>query len=382
MCYMNRKLRVLVLGAGFGGLEIATILSTKMADKLDLTLIDQNDSFYFGYSKFDVIFGNKTAGSVRHPYARILKKGVKFRQEKIFTIDPLTRQVKTDRGIYLADVLVVALGAAYDVRATPGLSEAGYEFYSFQGAERVRDILPSFRRGHALVGVTGFPFKCPPAPSEMALLLDAYLRKNGIRDNCQISLVVPFELPIPPSLGASKAILKSFQEKNIQYIPEIMVGSIDPVRKMAALDDGREIPFDLFLGIPEHRVPGVVEESGLVFDGWVPVNRKNLKTEYDGVYAIGDVSNAGTPKSGLFAKAAAEAAAESIIADFFNHDAISTYSGKANCYMEFGNGKVGRAEVDFFSHTLPTGTYQEASVQLAAEKAQLEKQLISRWFGR
>ena len=378
---MKSKLRVLVLGAGFGGLELAAKLSCEIGERLDLTLIDQNDAFFFGYSKIDVMFGRSTPAAVKHSYGRIRMPGVKFRQERITAIDPLTRRVDTDQGKYEADVLVVALGADYDMAATPGLLEAGNEFYTFGGAERIRDLLPSFKKGHAMVAVTGFPFKCPPAPSEVALLLHDYLSLQGVRDQCRISLVVPFELPIPPSYGISKALLKAFRESNIDYIPEMMVGSIDPAKKVAGLDDGTEIPFDLFLGVPEHCVPEVVEESGLVFDEWVPVDRKNLKTKFPNVYAIGDITSAGVPKAGLFAIGAARTAAESIIAEFKGRDFPGAYSGADSCYVEFTGGKVARADVDFYSHPVPQGVHFKASIKLADEKKALEQQNLVRWFG-
>src|SRR6187551_1276337 len=125
------KLRVVVLGAGFGGLELSTILSEKLGDKLDLTLIDKSDSFYFGFSKFDVMFGHKTSEAVRLYYANIVKQGIKFVRDNITAIDPITKTVTTQQGRYEADVLVIALGADYDITATPGLAEAGNEFYSF-----------------------------------------------------------------------------------------------------------------------------------------------------------------------------------------------------------------------------------------------------------
>src|SRR3989304_4141885 len=193
------KLRVVVLGAGFGGLELPTILSQALADRLDLTLIDKNGSFIFGFSKLDVMFGRKKPDAVRLAYRNIVKPGVRFRQEAITVIDPEARRVTTNAGTYEADVLVVALGADYDLDATPGLAEGGNEFYSFQGAERLREVLPTFSKGHAIVGVTSAPFKCPPAPSEAALLLHDYLSKRGVRGACQISLVMPFGIPIPPA---------------------------------------------------------------------------------------------------------------------------------------------------------------------------------------
>ena len=373
-------MRVLVLGAGFGGLEVASILSARMGDRLDLTLIDKNDSFFFGYSKFDVMFGRRSSASVKYPYERIKMPGVKFRQEIIMAIDPHSRSVRTDKGRYDADVLLLALGADYDIAATPGLSEAGDEFYSLRGAEVLRDKRAMFKKGHALVAVTGFPFKCPPAPSEAALLLHEFLTLQGVREQCKISLVLPFELPIPPSYGTSKALLKAFQDKDISYIPEIMVGSIDPTSKMAELDDGTEIPFDLFLGVPEHCVPRVVEESGLVFDEWVPVDPSNMKTKFPNVYAIGDISSVGTPKAGLFAVGAARTAAECIFAEFMEGALPDPYTGVGSCYVQFGDGKVARADVDFFSGPLPTGVHHRRSHKLANEKKLLEQEYLSRWF--
>jgi len=374
------KLRVVVLGAGFGGLEIASVLSEKMGDRLDLTLIEKNEFFYFGFNKLDVMFGYRKAQSVKHSYGKIKKPGVTFLQDTITSIDPHSRRVSTMHGTYEAEVLVIALGADYDIGATPGLAEAGNEFYSFEGAERLRDILPTFKKGHAIVGVAGFPFKCPQAPSEAALLLHEYLSLQGVRNNCHISLVIPYELPIPPSYGASKALLKSFQEKGIEYIPEIMVASIDPVRRLAVLDDGTEIPFDLFMGIPEHRVPKVVEESGLLFDEWVPVDKRTLKTRFPNVYAIGDVTSVGTPKAGVFAEGAARIAAESIMAEFRGVEFTGKYNGAGSCYVEFGEGKVGRVDVDFFSNQTPTGEHQGPSFELAAEKKALELRCTARWF--
>src|SRR5262245_46952117 len=127
--------RVVVLGAGFGGLELSTLLSEALGDRLDLTLIDKSDSFSFGFSKLDVMFGRKTPDAVRISYRSIVKPGVTFRQETITAIDPETRRVTTNRGTYDADVLIVALGADYDLAATPGLLEGGNEFYSLAGAE-------------------------------------------------------------------------------------------------------------------------------------------------------------------------------------------------------------------------------------------------------
>lgn len=236
------RTRVVVLGAGFGGLEFTTVLSEAKGDQLDLTLIDKNESFVFGFSKLDVMFGRETPDSVRLPYRKVVKPGVRFRQETITKIDPIARRVTTDRTNYDADVLVVALGADYNPDATPGLVEGGNEFYSVEGAERVREILPTFSKGHAIVGVTSSPFKCPPAPSEAALLLHDYLVERGVRGACTISLVMPFEAPVPSP--ASRALLSAFAERDITFVPNRVVRSLDPKRHVAVLDNGRKMPYD------------------------------------------------------------------------------------------------------------------------------------------
>jgi sulfide:quinone oxidoreductase len=374
------KLRVVVLGAGFGGLELSTLLSEKMGDRLDLTLIDRNDSFFFGFSKFDVMFGHKASEEVRLYYSNIVKPGVKFIRDTITSIDPIAKIVTTQHGTYEADVLVIALGADYDIAATPGLAEGGNEFYSFAGAERLRDVLPSFSKGKVIVGVCSAPFKCPPAPSEAALLMHDYLTKRGIRNECEISIVMPFGLPIPPSPDSSKALLKAFAERNINYIPKQLVRMIDASRHVSVLDDGTEMPFDLFLGIPKHRVPEVVEKSGMTVNGWIPVDRTNLKTQYPHVYAIGDVNSVGTPKAGVFAEGAAKIAAASIVAEFSGGEQPAPYKGNGTCYVEFGDGQVGKVEVDFFSGPSPFGTYTEASVDLVADKQYFGSSREARWF--
>lgn len=377
---MTDKLRVVVLGAGFGGLELTSMLSGAIGDRLDLTLIDKSDSFIFGFSKLDVMFGHATPESVRVPYKAIVKPGVDFRQETITSIDPQAKRVTTDVGAYDADVLVVALGADYDIAATPGLSDAN-EFYSVAGAERLRDIIPTFTKGRAIVGVTSTPFKCPPAPSECALLLHDHLTQRGVRGNCQISVVMPFGLPIPPSPDTSKALLAAFEERGIEWVPQRLVREIDATRKVAVLDDGNEMPYDLFLGIPKHRVPDVVAESGMTEDGWIPVDPLTLKTKFPGVYAVGDVTSVGTPKAGVFSEGAARVVAEEIIATVQSGDQPPGYDGKGFCYIEFGGGQVGNVEVQFLPGQPPRGAFYGASLELAAEKKEFGASRRKRWFG-
>jgi sulfide:quinone oxidoreductase len=375
--------RILVLGAGFGGLELTTLLSNTFGDALDLTLIDRSDAFVFGFSKLEVMFGRESVTSVRAPYAQIAKPGVTLRRETVTAIDPRTKQVTTDRGRYEADILVVALGADYDIPATPGLAEGGHEFYSVAGAERLRAVIPTFTSGHAVVGVCGKSFKCPPAPSEAALLLHDYLEARGLRATTTISLVMPFGVPIPPSPDTSKALLAAFAERDIRFIKDSLVERVDGERRVVLLKDGRELPCDLFLGVPVHRVPPVVVESGLSAHphDWVPVDKGTLETAFPGVFAIGDVNGVGTAKAGVFAEGAARVVAASITARIQQGPAPARYTGQGICYIEFGHNQVAKVDVDFLSGPKPSGTFHGVSEAILAEKRTFRSVRLERWFG-
>ncbi|WP_207346021.1 FAD/NAD(P)-binding oxidoreductase [Arthrobacter sp. E3] len=287
---------VLVLGAGFGGLELTASLAERFGDDIEITLIDQNEHFVFGFSKLDVMFGKETAEEVSHPYSRLCKPGVDFVRATILSLDPDTKQVVTDAGTYTGDYLVVALGADLDPAATPGLLEAGHEYYTNSGAFAVREVLDRFDGGRVVVGVASTPFKCPPAPSETALLLHEYLRARGLRERSEIALVMPLPTPVPPVPAASDALIAAFAERGIEWHPHRTISRLDPEKKELVFADDSTMAFDLFLGVPKHVVPPVVAASGMAVDGWIPVNALTLETTYSDVFAIGDVTSVGTAR--------------------------------------------------------------------------------------
>lgn len=377
----RRRLRVVVLGAGFGGLELAARLSEELGDEVDIVLLDRTDDFVFGFSKLDVMFGRLVPEQVRHRYADLATPGVQFVPAEVTDIDPGARRVETSVGRFEADVLVIALGARLDPAATPGLLEGGHEFYTEAAAFALRDVLAEFEGGRVVIGVTSTPYKCPPAPSEAALLMDEFLREKGLRERSEITLVLPLPAPVPPSPAASAALLAAFTERGISFRPQRSVSMLDPERRVAVLDDRDEVPYDLFLGVPVHRAPAVVERCGLTVNGWIPVDPLTLETSWPGVYAVGDVTSAGTPKAGAFAEGQAAVVADAIIASARGRAPARSYDGRGVCYIEFGGAQVGMADVTFRSGQRPTGSMQGPSEDLAAAKAEFGRSRVQRWFG-
>lgn len=376
------KKKVVILGAGFGGLELAARLSESHADDVQVTLIDRSDSFLFGFWKLEIMLGRHTADELRLRYADIRKPGVEFRRELVTSIDPAARAVTTDGGSYEADYLVVALGAAYEPSAMPGFPEHGHEYYSVAGAERLRDVLASFTSGKAVIAILSTPFKCPPAPFEGAFLLHDYFTGRGVRDRVDIRVLSPMDSPIPVSPDSSAAIVSGLRDRGVEVSFVQRVTEVDAGR--ARLASGEAVPYDLFIGIPAHRVTEVVRASGLTeggTDGWIHVDPRNLETPYPGVYAIGDNADAPVPRAGVFAETAARAVADDIAARIHDRELARPYDGKGSCYIEFGGGLVGKVDADFLSGPAPTAPFRGPSLELAREKEEFASARTRRWFG-
>ncbi len=374
-------MKVLILGAGFGGLEVAAGLSERFGTAIDVTLIDSRDHFVFGFSKLDVMFGKQTAGEVSHPYSQLNKPGVTFVKANVQSIDPVQRRVDTDAGQFEADFLVVALGADMDPAATPGLVEGGHEFYTNAGAFAAREVLANFAGGRVVIGVTSSPFKCPPAPSETALLVHEFLTERGLREKSEIAVVMPLPTPVPPLPAASEALLAAFAERGIEWHPKRLIQRLDPAAHTVEFEDGSTMPYDLFLAVPRHVAPKVVVDSGMTVDGWVPVDPLTLETSFLSVYAIGDVTSVGTPKAGVFSEGQGSVVAEAIATRIESGEKPRTYGGNGVCYVEFGDEGVAKVDVTFLAGQPPFGEFTAASAGYATDKSEFETSRLIRWFG-
>jgi len=371
---------VLILGAGFAGLELATRLSEEVPGDVDVTIVDSSDAFVFGFSKLDLMFGRATIDEVRLPYAKLDKPSVRFVQETVTAIDPERRRVTTNASTYEPDILVVALGADLDPAATPGLVQEGSEYYSVGGAERVSARLTGFAGGDVIVGVLGPFFKCPAAPFETALMMHDFLERRNLRSSSTIKVVSPMPRPIPISAEASDGILAALAERDIGWWPETRFTSLDPAAKVAQLPDGRSEHYDLFLGVPVHRAPRVVEESALAEEGWIPVDPATFATRFENVYAIGDVTSAPVPRVGAIAEGEARTLADVLIHQIRGGDAPPPYAGIATCYIEMGGAKVARFDANFLSGPTPFGSFSGASEETAASKVEFGATRRKRWF--
>jgi sulfide:quinone oxidoreductase len=278
----------------------------------------------------------------------------------------------------------VALGADYDFGATPGFEQGGQECYTLAGAERLRDALSEFKGGRVLVSILGQPFKCPPAPFEISFMLHEHFTQQGIRETVEMTTTFPMARPVPVTGEVSQMFREGLAARGVTELPEHLVTGIDPASRTAQLASGQTLSYDLFIGIPIHRAPAVLAGSGLVENNWVPVDQSNLRTQFPGVYALGDVCTGPrtVPKAGIFAEAAARVVAGDIAATIAGTAPPAPYEGSGVCYAEFGGGLVSKVEVNFLRGDAPDARRQDPSLEFAAEKEEFGAVRRARWFGR
>lgn len=375
--------KILILGAGFGGLETATGLAEALGEGYEITLIDKNDSFFVGFSKIDVLFGRRTEAQVRSRYENLRAAGVRFVQSSIEAIDTDARRVATSVGSFGYDYLVVALGADLDYEATPGFRDSGaHEFYSMAGVRRLAPVIEAFDGGTLVLGILGVPYKCPPAPYEVMCQLHERFVERGIRARAQLQVVIPGARPVPnPNVAA--ALEKLLVDRGIELVPSARIQSIDAASKVLNAGD-RRVGYDLFIGVPVHVAPAVVRDSGLG-DGYIRPSGDNLETAIRDVYAVGDVTtlpvgDSAVPKAGAFA----EDAARTVVSDILMKEGLVNqrlkFEARGACYFEVGDDQVGKISANFFGGETPAQKVEGPAPEFAADKLRFEASRRERWF--
>lgn len=377
--------KILILGAGFGGLETATGLAGALdADRYEITLIDKNDAFFIGFSKIDVLFGRATADEVSYRYENLRAGGVRFVQDTITRIDVDARKVETARHTFSYDHLVVALGADLDPAAVRGFLESGgHEFYSMRGAEALAPVLRAFTAGTVVLGIFRTPYKCPPAPYEVACQLGDFFTDRGVREGIDLKVVIPGPRPVK-NPGVSEMLEAQLSEHGIELLTDSPIQSIDASGKRVLTGNGA-VDFDLFIGVPVHTPPAVVAGSALSDGGFVAVDAATLATRVPGVYAVGDVTaipvgDKAVPKAGAFAEDAARTVVSEILRkEGFDIDRVP-FNARGACYFELGSGKVAKVDADYLGGQKPSSAVSGPSHNLRRDKEHFSESHRDRWF--
>jgi len=378
---MSAPKTIVILGGGVGGVVAARELRKRLPREHRVVLVDREREHLFAPSLLWLMVGLREADSIKRPLERLERKGIEVRLGEVEKIDPEARRVTVAGETLEADYLIVTLGAELAPETVPGLQDAGHGFYTQAGAEGLRAALESTRKGRIVVLTAAPAYKCPAAPYEAALLIDADLRKRGLRDAVTVDVYAaepgPMGVAGPEMSGAVKQLLEA---KGIPYHPEHQVKTVDAAARRLEFANGAQADFDLLAYVPPHRAPRVVRESGLASEsGWISVDRHTLETRFAGVYAIGDVVSIPLklgkplPKAGVFAHGQAVVVAKNIASVIAGRAAGERFNGHGECFIEIGGGKAGFGAGDFYAEPKPLLTVRAPSRRWHLGKVLFEK---------
>jgi len=379
---------VLILGGGVGGLVAANLLRKALPKEHRVVLVERDETFLFAPSLLWLMTGARTAEKISRPLARLERKGIELVRGEIQKIDPTRREIVVDGRTLAGDYLVIALGTELAPETIPGLAEAGHNFYTLAGAEGLRQALADLAGGKLVVMTAAPAYKCPAAPYEGAMLIEAYLRKHKLRDQTQLDLYTAEPGPMGVAgPEVSKAVRQMVESKGIAYHPEHQVKEVDPRARVLRFANGVEAAFDLLAYVPPHRAPRVLREAGLVAEsGWIAVNRATMETKHERVFALGDVVSIPLklgkplPKAGVFAHGEAEVVAKNIARAITGKGTAAAFDGEGECFVETGDGKAGFGKGNFYAEPVPDVKMHPPGRHWHAAKVLFEKDWLRKWF--
>ena len=385
---------IVILGGGVGGLVTANELRHHLPLEHRIVLIDRQARHLHNPSLLWLMLGWRKQKDIQADLSQLTRRNIEFIQADIQAIDPANHLVQTSAGEFSGNYLVIALGAQPAPELTPGFTEAAHTPYTLEGASRLRDALREFKGGRIVVAVTGLPYKCPAAPYETAIMIHAYLKKKGLRDATELLMISPEGMPMGTAGPAmAEAVEGMLAERNIPFRPLTGTRSVDAKSHELVLESGERLPFDLLAAVPAHRSPKVVRDAGLVNEsGWIPVAPDTLTTQFEAVYALGDVTVIPLsgrfkpdvplvlPKAGVFAHRQAEVVAHNLAAEILGWEKRQSFDGFGGCFIELGDGRAGYGEGNFYDAQAPSITLRPPAKRWHWVKVLIEKYWLWRWF--
>lgn len=348
---------ILILGAGTGGIITAKELSKKVDKNTKIILFEKEEKNVFEPSLLWLMVGKRKSQQVYGSTNKLAGAGIEVVIGEIENVNPENISVTVKGKEYNGDYMVISLGVEQITEYN--LNQYGHDFYTLDGATKFNEELQHFKGGKIVILVPSLPFKCPAAPYEATMLVESFIRKKGLSTKTEVFHFTPEPGPMGVAgKELSGAVRQIVEKKGIKYFPEHQLTSA--TEKKLVFSNGKTIEYDLLAYTPKHQCPTVISKTKLVGkSGWIEVNRNTMETNFDNVYAIGDITfiplelGKPLPKAGVFAHYQAEIVAHNIAQKINEKNDFKTFNGDGQCFLEMGDGKAGYAGGNFYGSPLP-----------------------------
>jgi sulfide:quinone oxidoreductase len=349
--------RIVVIGGGVGGTLVANLLARKLRREIDrreatVTVIDDKGEHVYQPGFMYIAMGNQRPEGLRRTERSLLDRRVALEVGAVTEIDEERSCIGLEDGRHVGyDQLVIASGSRIVPEEIEHFETEAHHFYGADAAARLRAALDAFTGGRIVIGIAGMPYKCPPAPLEVAFLVEHELRERGLRAQSELHYCSPIGRAFTIE-SVSDMATPILEQKGIELHTFFNVESIDPARKVIESLEGEELPYDLLILVPPHRGAQFLVDSGLATgSGWLPTDHHTLQVGgRPNVYALGDATDLPLSKAGSTAHFEAPVVAERIAATVQGRDASgkhASYEGKVMCFFEVGDGKGTLLQFDY-----------------------------------
>ncbi len=354
--------RVVILGGGVGGTLSANLVARKLKKRIangeaKVTVVDLSGKHTYQPGYMYIAMGNERP-------ERLIRSERSLLDDNIDLVVDLVQRIDTDAGLVeLAsgerlkyDQLVIATGSRIVPETMEHFDQEAHHFYTAAASTKLRKALDAFGGGKILIGIAGIPYKCPPAPLEVAFLIESELRDRGLREKTELQYLSPINRAFTIE-SVSEMATPIFEQKGIDLQLLAGIDSIDAERKVVITDAMEEYSYDLLICVPPHKGAQVVIDSGLApKSGWVPTDRHTLQVKkmappgtkdedverYPNIHALGDTTDLPLSKAGSTAHFEAPVVAERVAAAVKGRAPSgkhAVYGGKVMCFFEVGDGK-------------------------------------------
>ena len=350
--------RIVILGGGVGGTLTANLLVRKLRRKVEqgdveVVLVDATGAHVYQPGFMYIAMGGERETKLTKPERALLDDPVRLIVGSVTRVDPEAQLVTlTDGEVMHYDQLVISTGARILPEAIEHFDTEAHHFYTADAARRLRHALDSFTGGQIVIGIASMPYKCPPAPLEVAFLIEAELRERGLRDRAEMHYCSPIGRAFTIE-SVNSMVTPILEEKGIELHTFFNVETIDKERKVVQSLEGEELPYDLLILVPPHKGQQFLMDSGLAPapGGWLPTDRHTLRVGgRENVYALGDATDLPLSKAGSTAHFEAPVVTERIVAAIDGREVDhkhGDYLGKVMCFFEIGDGKGTLLQFDY-----------------------------------